>query len=316
TIPATISAIPPKQPDAADDQGAKIKTLKTAMTIDVEDWYHILDSPATPTMDTWASLECRLAQSMDRLLEMFARTGAQATFFWLGWMAERHKQLVRTCLQAGHEVASHGYGHVLAYKVGRRAFQNDILRAKGVIEDITGQAVDGFRAAGFGITPETDWAFDVIRQAGHRYDSSVFPTARAHGGMVNGRLGPHVLHTSNGPLSECPMSVVQMLGHRVSLFGGGYLRLAPKWLIRQGVNQLRATGQPMIVYAHPREIDPDHPRLPLGFRRRFKCYVNLRTTMPKLEWLCQEHSFRTLRELAAETLTSEQTDRMTYPNAA
>ena len=105
------------------------------------------------------------------------------------------------------------------------------------------------------------------------------------------------------------MSVVHMLGRRMSLFGGGYLRLAPKWLIRRGIGQLRATGQPMIVYAHPREIDPDHPRLPLGLRRRFKSYVNLRTTMGKLEWLCREHSFRTLGELAGGALASERANQ-------
>ena len=284
------------------------------MTVDVEDWYHILDSPAVPSIVRWRSLECRVERNMERLLDLFDRTGTRATFFWLGWLAERHQGLVRRCRQAGHEIASHGYGHVLAGQVGPRAFRNDVVRARAVLEDITGAPVPGFRAAGFGLTDHRDWAFDVIRQAGHQYDSSVLPAGR--GGANGTPLSPHVIHTESGALTELPISVVRVLDRRLTLFGGGYLRLAPRPLIEWGIARLRAAGRPLIVYVHPREIDPDHPRLPLSAKRRFKCYVNLRTTLPKLTWLCNQVEFRTAGELAAATRAPEGLERVVHPRAA
>ena len=271
--------------------------MTNVLTIDVEDWFHILDSSAVPGVKRWDSLESRVEGNVERLLEMLEGAGVRATLFWLGWVAERHKDLVRRCQQAGHEVASHGYGHVLAYQVGRKGFREDVVRAKSILEDITGRSVPGFRAAGFGITDEAPWAFEVIREAGHVYDASVFPAARGHGGMADAPLAPHVVDTPAGPLPEVPASVVEVRGRRVCLFGGGYLRLAPQSIIEWGIHQLESAGRPLIVYVHPREIDPDHPRLPLGLKRRFKCYVNLHTTMPKLEWLCREFSFCTMGEL-------------------
>ena len=275
------------------------------MTIDVEDWYHILDTPAVPTMEKWASLECRVEQNVVRLLEVLEQTGVRATFFWLGWVAERHKSLVRKCQAAGHEIASHGYGHVLPYQVGREAFHEDAYHAKGILEDITGQAISGFRAAGFGIMDQARWAFDVIKGIGCEYDSSVFPATRGHGGMPESPLGPYIVQTQNGPLVECPMSAVKVLGRRLNLFGGGYLRLAPKPLIRWGCDRLHAQGQPLIVYVHPREVDPGHPRLPLSLKRRFKCYVNLKSTMAKLEWLCKKYKFCTMRDLADQLIETQ-----------
>ncbi len=283
----------------AEEVGLKENELQAVLSIDVEDWFHILDSPATPRIDAWATLESRVAANMERLLDLLERTRVRATLFWLGWIAERYKNLVRRCMQDGHEIASHGYGHVLAYEVGRDAFREDLARASGILGDITGEAPRGFRAAGFGITDEAEWAFDVIRGVGHDYDSSVFPTARGHGGMARAPLIPHVVETQAGPLVECPLSAVEVAGRRLALFGGGYLRLAPQWLIRWGIDRLWAAGQPLIIYVHPREVDPDHPRLPLSLKRRFKSYVNLKSTLPKLDWLCSEYTFCTMGELAS-----------------
>lgn len=279
---------------------------ENVITIDVEDWYHILDSSVVPQISRWGSLESRVARNVERLLKMLEQTNVQATFFWLGWVAERHKSLVRMCQDAGHEIASHGYAHVLPYKVGRNAFREDAYHAKGILEDITGQAVLGFRAAGFGVTHEARWAFDVIKEVGYAYDSSVFPATRGHGGMPESPMGPYVIETQVGPLLECPMSAVEVLGARLNLFGGGYLRIAPKHLIRWGCDRLHADGQPVIVYVHPREIDPSHPRLPLSLKRRFKCYVNLKSTMAKLEWLCREYKFCTMRDLADRLIETQE----------
>ena len=274
------------------------------LTVDVEDWYHILDSDAVPARDQWPLLESRVERNTTRILEVLARRGVKATFFWLGWMAERHQPLVRRCLAEGHEIASHGYAHVLAYQTGRRGFQQDVVRAKTCLEDIAGREILGFRAAGFGIKEATGWAFEVIRAAGHQYDASVFPARRGHGGMRHAPLVPYLIDTPSGGLFEVPMSVVEVLGRRVSLFGGGYLRLAPKAALRWGAGLLAAAGRPLVVYVHPRDIDPQQPRLPLPPLRRFKCYVNLRTGLDKIEWLCENYSFTTMAELMNSSLAA------------
>jgi polysaccharide deacetylase family protein (PEP-CTERM system associated) len=268
-----------------------IVRYRNIISIDVEDWFHILDSPAVPHIEQWDALESRVANNLERLLDLLDRTQVKATLFWLGWVAQRHPKLLRKCISAGHEIASHGYGHVLAYEVGPKAYMEDISLAKTILEETTGVAVNGFRAPGFGITNKAVWAFDVIREAGYRYDSSIFPAARGHGGLLGSRLGPHIIDTSCGPLYEIPQSMLTFMGKRFSLFGGGYLRLAPLWMIRRGVRALAANGQPLLIYIHPREIDPDHPRLPLSPIRRFKCYHNLHSTFPKLNALCESGSF-------------------------
>jgi polysaccharide deacetylase family protein (PEP-CTERM system associated) len=276
----------------------------SALTIDVEDWFHILDSPAVPRIERWPFLESRIEMNLDRILVLLDSYSVKATFFWLGWVAERHKGLVRECQEAGHEIASHGYGHVLAYEVGRRAFAEDIRKAKAMLEDLIGEEVIGFRAAGFGTKDDTQWTFEEIRAAGYTYDSSVFPASRGHGGMPQSPLGPYVIKTKSGDLVELPQSMVEFVGRRISFFGGGYLRLSPKWLIKWGIKKLHEAGRPLIVYVHPRETDPDHPRLPLSLSRRFKCYVNLKSTLPKLEWLCQNYSFSPMSEIAENYVKS------------
>jgi polysaccharide deacetylase family protein (PEP-CTERM system associated) len=270
------------------------------MTVDVEDWYHILDSPKAPSIEKWGFLRSRIEQNVQLLLQMFKRTGARATFFWLAWLAERHENLVLRCIEEGHEIASHGYGHILAYQAGREAFFKDISRAKDILESITGAAVLGFRAPGFGITGSSKWALDAIREAGYAYDSSIFPAERGHGGMPDSELGPYLIQTRAGQLLEFPMSAIQLFGKRFCLFGGGYLRLAPVPIIRWACREVHTNGQPLVVYVHPREIDPDHPRLPLSLWRKFKSYVNIRSTMPKLEWLCRNYRFVAMGDLAHE----------------
>jgi len=269
----------------------------TAMfTVDVEEWFHILDSPAAPPIEKWNSLQSRVESRLEMILGMLDQCGIKATFFWLGWLAQQHKSMVLRCRKAGHEIASHGYAHVLAYDVGCERFFQDIDRAKKLLEDITGDEIAGFRAPGFGITRDTAWAFDVIKQVGYRYDSSIFPSARGHGGIPGAALGSYLIETRAGLLPEVSMSMIEILGRRVNLFGGGYLRISPQWLIRWGIGKLRSSGQPLVVYVHPREIDPDHPRLPMSPLRRFKSYVNLKSTMPKLRWLAGSQSFCLMRD--------------------
>jgi len=273
------------------------------LTVDVEDWFHILDDPAVPAFPDWSGLEARLPQNIECILSILDEHKVKATMFWLGWAAEKHPALVRLCANRGHEIASHGFSHVLPYKVGRKIFREDISRGKKIIEDITGNEVVGFRAAGFGTTSDTPWLFEEIRAAGFVYDSSVFPAKRGHGGIADFRIEPHEINTSNGNLLEIPQSVVQVFGKRVSFFGGGYLRIAPIFLIRWGINKLQKTNLPLVVYVHPREVDPKHPRLPLKLHRRFKSYVNLKSTVPKLHWLCENYRFQLMKDYVKDSFT-------------
>jgi len=283
------------------------------LTIDVEDWYHILESPAVPSIEHWSGLESRIERNLEKLLTLLDSFSVKCTFFWLGWVAERHKGLVRKCHKAGHEIACHGFAHVLAHEVGEQAFRKDISRSKAILEDIVGEPVRGFRAPGFGITNNTAWAFDAIRETGYQYDASIFPAHRAHGGMPDAILGLHFIETRNGHLLEIPSSVVEIFGRRACLFGGGYLRLATRPMIKWGLDRLQAAGQPLVVYVHPREIDPYHPRLPLSLTRRFKCYVRLKSTMSKLEWLCRDYHLCSMIKMVENYIKSLYYEAKTLP---
>ncbi len=271
--------------------------MQRIMSVDVEEWFNILDIPREIPFEQWHDQENRLVNNMEKILDLFREKKVKATLFFLAFFAEKYPDLVREAVAEGHEIASHGYAHVLAYKVGREKFREDIRRGKDVLENIIQQPVQGFRAAGFSTTDDTLWTFEEVRAAGYLYDSSVFPTSRGHGGMNSSSLGFYTIDTPAGSLLEIPQSVVTFMGKRFSLFGGGYLRLAPYKLIQWGISKLEKQNHPLIVYIHPREIDPEHPRLPMPLVRRFKSYVNLNTTYSKLATLCDDYNFVQMRDL-------------------
>lgn len=285
------------QPRVPRQDTAAPPIVRNVLTVDVEEWFHLLEGKGVPPMDQWDSLECRVDRNVNVLLEAMAEMSIVGTFFWLGWVAERHPQLVVKCRQMGHEVASHGYGHVMPFRMDPKTFGEDVCRSKNILEDIIGESVVGYRAPGFGIEKDAAWVFQKLKEAGFFYDGSSFPAKRATGDMGGSQLAPHLVDTPAGPIWECPVSVVNVLGRPMSLFSGGYLRIAPLPLIRWGVRKLKRQGRSLIVVVHPREIDPDHPRLPLSLKRRFKCYVNLKTTMPKLRALRGRGEWCTMREL-------------------
>lgn len=271
------------------------------LTVDVEDWFHILEVEGTPDLERWRGLESRVARGFHTLLDLCDEAGARATCFFLGWVAERFPELVRAAHARGHEVASHGYAHRLVYDQRPAEFGADIRRAKDVLEQACGAAVDGYRAPGFSIRADTPWAFDEIAAAGYRYDASVFPGPRGHGGLPGAPLGPHLLETRAGRLVEFPATVVDLGLARVCFFGGGYLRLSPYRVMAGMTRLVNLRRRPVIYYVHPREVDPDHPRLAMSRLRRFKSYVNLRSTAPKLRRLLRAQRLGTFREwLAAE----------------
>ncbi len=280
-----------------------------AFTVDVEEWFHILDTDAAPPVARWDEQSERVVRNTLRLLDMLDEVGVRGTFFFLGWVAEQHPQLVREVAARGHEVACHGHEHLLAFRVGRAAFEEDARRAKKVLEDTTGATVLGYRAAGFSITRETPWAFDVLAEAGFRYDSSVFPARRGHGGYPSAPSVPHrVRGPEGGTLLEFPVAPLRLGPVRVPFSGGGYLRLLPATVVRGCLSRLLASGAPANIYVHPREVDADHPRLPLSRKRSFMTYVNVRRGQEKISALLRSfpaERFRRLsdvrEELEAET---------------
>src|SRR5271167_4618775 len=265
------------------------------LSVDVEDWFHILDDPSVPSIDQWATLPSRVEKNFSTLLDIFSEKNVEVTCFFLGWVAERFPHLVKEAAARGHEVASHGYGHRLIYEQSRSDFYEDVRRARRLLEDISGGEVAGYRAPGFSTTDETPWFFDVLAEAGYQYDSSVFPAVRSHGGMRQGRRDPY--RVSESQVLEFPITVSDLLGKPMCFFGGGYLRLFPYWLIRRMAHQVLGEGRPVVFYVHPREIDATHPRLPMSRTRRFKSYVNLETTEGKVRRILQDFPVTTFKNV-------------------
>jgi polysaccharide deacetylase family protein (PEP-CTERM system associated) len=256
----------------------------------VEDWFQVSAfAPYIPRAG-WDAAPRRVERNVDRLLALLDEGGARATFFTLGWVAERHPGLVRRIAAAGHEVASHGYAHERATALDRRAFEEDVRRARAILEDQAGAPVHGYRAPSFSIGPGNAWAFDVLHATGHRYSSSVYPVRHDHYGTPD---APRFAHAARDGLTELPVSTARVLARNWPAGGGGYFRLMPyrvsRWMIRR-VN--RRDRQPAIFYCHPWEIDPGQPRVPnLDARTRFRHYLNLDRTEARLARLLRDFSW-------------------------
>lgn len=263
-------------------------------SVDVEDWFHILDVPAVPEMASWSGLPSRVEANFLRLLDVFSEQGRQVTCFFLGWIAEHFPQLVREAVARGHEIASHGYAHRLAYSMTRTEFRADALRSRLLLEDLSGTRVMGYRAPGFSSTAAIPWFFAELSACGYLYDSSVFPARHGHGGNPRSPLRPHFV--PGEALIEIPPSVAELGPVRMCFFGGGYLRLFPYRVIRHMARRVMASGAPLIFYVHPREIDTQHPRIPMPRWRRFKCYVNLRTAEKKIRQIVRDFPVTTCRD--------------------
>lgn len=247
-----------------------------AMTCDVEDYFQVSAFAPFIARDTWHARECRVEANMERILALFADGGVKATFFTLGWIAERYPQVVRAIVDGGHELASHGYGHLRASEQGRAEFSQDIRRAKCLLEDIGGQEVVGYRAPSFSIGDANLWALDALLDAGYRYSSSIYPISHDHYGMPG---APRFAFYPNGPdgLLEVPITTVRLMQRNLPAGGGGYFRLLPyslsRWMMER-VNKVdRASA---IFYFHPWEMDPGQPRPDgLSAKARFRHYINI-----------------------------------------
>jgi polysaccharide deacetylase family protein (PEP-CTERM system associated) len=270
------------------DRGSSTRVRGNIFSIDVEDWFNLSGTGAEPPPSEWDRLESRLERNFHGLLELLAEGGATATCFVVGYFGKRFPQLIREAVAAGHEIAAHGYFHRLIYEMSPTGFYQDALATRKLLEDVSGAAVRGFRAPAFSVTERTPWFFEKLVEAGYRYDSSVFPAPHQTGGLAGGALAPYTVPTAAGALAEFPITTVRVLGQPMCFFGGGYLRLFPYPVIRAMGRKAQSEGRPIIFYVHPREIDPDQPRLPMSRRRRFTCYVNLETTRPKIRHILRD----------------------------
>ena len=276
--------------------------MKNALTFDVEEYFHAEAFARVLRPEEWPSLESRVVATTERILGILDRERTRATFFVLGWVAERHPALVREIASMGHEIGCHGYGHRMIQHLTRTEFEQDVTRAKSALEDVTGQAVIGYRAPTFSIMRETLWSLDVLCEAGFRYDSSIFPIVHDRYGIPDAPRFPHRLKASRGgELVEFPMSTVMLLGRRVPVAGGGYFRIMPYALTRRALRRINREGQPAMVYLHPWELDPDQPRLPVGALTRFRHLVNVDKTEARLVRLLGDFAFAPAAEVLAGT---------------
>lgn len=245
----------------------------------------------------WDVFESRVERNTDTILNLLDSKQFKATFFVLGWVAERNPELIRNIAAQGHEIASHGYGHELITAQTPDVFREDVRKAKRILEDLTGTPVHGYRAPSFSITAETKWALPVLVEEGYIYDSSVFPVVHDRYGMPGANPQCHQIETASGRLWELPPSTVSVGGIRVPVAGGGYFRLFPYPVLRWMLKRIEAEGQPLVVYLHPWELDPAQPRMQGPLLSRFRHYLNLKKTEERLTALLNDFTFGPLREV-------------------
>jgi polysaccharide deacetylase family protein (PEP-CTERM system associated) len=273
-----------------------------AMTVDVEEHFQVSAFENTIPRDEWGAFPSRVEPNTSRLLDLFDEVQVKATFFVLGWVAERHGELVRRIATRGHEVACHGYSHRLVYTQTPAEFKEETVRAKALLQDLTGSSVRGYRAASFSIGRKNLWALDVLAEAGFEYDSSLFPVVHDRYGIPGAPRHAFIMKTrSGGRLVEVPPSTIRWGRLVVPFGGGGYLRLFPAGWTRWALGRLNDRERmPAVVYVHPWETDPGQPRVAAPWRSRFRHYVGLDTTLPKLRDLASRYRFGTMVSLIDE----------------
>jgi polysaccharide deacetylase family protein (PEP-CTERM system associated) len=280
--------------------------MLNAFTVDVEDYFQVSAFERQIGRDRWGEYESRVVGSTRRLLELLKRHEVKATFFVLGWVAERYPDLVREIDAAGHELASHGYWHRLIYDQTPDEFREDLCRARDLLADLIGRPVVAYRAPSFSIIERSRWALDILAEEGFTIDSSIYPIHHDRYGLPGAPPHLHRLETGAGPLWEFPPSSIRVAGKNIPVGGGGYFRLYPIWLTSRWLAQInRRQQQPFLVYVHPWELDPDQPRLPAGTSlSRWRHRVNLGTTERKLDRLLAQFRFGPVSEVVRD-----QTDR-------
>jgi polysaccharide deacetylase family protein (PEP-CTERM system associated) len=276
-----------------------------ALSFDIEEWFHLVGVEAMADRSRWEVLERTVEPLTDQILSILDDHGVRGTFFVLGWVAERYPGLVKRIAAAGHEIGSHSYWHREVYEHTPDSFREDLRRSIGVLEDASEQQVLGYRAPSFSLTPGCEWVWDAMLDHGLRYDASVFPVKRAHGGYtlptpLDAQQSSVTLATPSGrSIQELPMSVMRLplVGKRVAFSGGGYFRVLPWWLVKHGFAQHDSSGREAVLYLHPWDFATDGPSLPMRRFQKFKCYRHRGQTEPRLRELLQTYRFGTCAEV-------------------
>lgn len=269
--------------------------LINALTVDVEDYFHVTAFADSLPRTSWESQEVRVERNTHVLLELFERYRVRATFFALGWVAERLPGLIKELHRAGHEIACHGLTHELVYKQTPQVFRQETTRSKSLLEDLTGAKVRGYRAASYSITARSLWALDILEELGFDYDSSVFPVRHDVYGIPGASRLP--FRVASGRLLEVPLTTVKVLGQHLPCAGGGYFRLLPYAAFRWALRRVNDEGLPAVFYLHPWEIDPEQPRIEAPWRSRFRHYTNLHRTAARLEALLNDFRWASMAEV-------------------
>lgn len=272
-----------------------------ALTIDVEDYFHVTAFERTIRRDEWDRYPLRVEHNVNTILDELENFGVKATFFVLGWVARRLPTLVPAIRNRGHEVACHGYGHERVYAIGLERFRQDIRLAKNILEDQSGTKILGYRAPSFSVTRQSLWAYDILIEEGFLYDSSVFPIRHDVYGMPDADPRPHLVTRPAGSMREFPLSTVDLrfAGRflRIPVAGGGYLRLFPLWFISRAIRDINRQGQPAVLYFHPWEIDPGQPRIKAGIKSTFRHYNHLGKTLGKVKSLLKAFHWAPMAEV-------------------
>jgi len=280
----------------------RVTAQVNAMTVDVEDYFQVQAFAGVIDRAAWDAIPCRVEANMDRILQQFDQAGVTGTFFTLGWIADRYPAVVRRIVAAGHELASHGYGHARADGQTPDEFREDVRRARGVLQDLSGVPVAGYRAPTFSIGPQNPWAFDVLAEEGYSYSSSVYPVRHDLYGAPDTPRFPY--RPAAGPLVEIPMTTVRLGGRNLPCAGGGYFRLMPYALFRSLLRRFnRVDAAPGVFYFHPWEIDPGQPRVAGASRRsRFRHGVNLSAMQGRLDRLLRDFAWDRMDRVFARVL--------------
>ncbi len=289
-------------------------SVQNALTVDVEDYFQVSAFADNIKYDKWDQHPLRVERNTWKLLDLFDEYQVKATFFTLGWVAERKRSLVMEIAKRGHEVACHGYSHQLIYNQTPEVFRQETVRAKSLLEDIIQKPVLGYRAASYSITEKSLWALDILAETGFVYDSSIFPVRHDRYGMPDTPEHPYLLKTPAGySIIEFPLSTAKIVNYRLPIAGGGYFRLYPYWLSKMGLKQINRQQKPFIFYLHPWEIDPEQPRISTSWFSRFRHYNNLDKCESRLKNLMADFQFTTTWDVlgnlgltnAAENLDKE-----------
>lgn len=265
-------------------------------TVDVEEYFQVSAFEQLVPRSRWTSFESRVEAAVDTLLNLLARYEVRGTFFVLGWLGQRHPDLVKGIAAARHEVASHGWDHRRVFELSPEQFRESVRRTRGTLEDLTQTPVQGFRAPSYSIRPGAEWALDILVEEGHRYDSSLFPVHRRGYGYPNGRRDLHELRRPAGPLMEVPPATIRLAGLNLPAGGGAYFRLFPYGLVRAALRSCERRGVPGTFYIHPWELDPEQPRLRTSWLTRIRHYGGLHRTTGRLERLLEEFRFRPIAD--------------------